>query len=196
MKHTKFAIGLIATALLVAGCGTAKPTANQTSNQTTSPKSTTKQTVIRQGNNMLVGAGSYAGQANLKKYESTAKQSPQNAQAQINAGISAYDNGQYQTAVAYYKKAIQLDPKNAIPYNNLGNTYLRGLKQPKNALPYYQKATQVQPSYAYGWYNLALCQEQLGDNTAAKATFQSALKVVPKSDPLYSVMQKAMAQVK
>lgn len=194
MKWATWSTSMLVLTFFAVGCGTANQTQNQIANQTSAAKSQT-QNVVRQGNNMLVGAGNYAGQANLHRYETAARNAPGNAQDQINAGISAYDNGKYQTAITYYKKAIQLAPKNAIAYNNLGNAYFRGLKQPKSALPYYQKATQVQPSYAYGWYNLALCQEQLGQKAAARSTLQTALKAVAKTDKLYPTLQTALKNV-
>ncbi|PWI57310.1 tetratricopeptide repeat protein [Sulfoacidibacillus thermotolerans] len=186
------AVGLI-TALTLSGCGT-------------SPSTTAASAPAKQQNNVVVhnstggeslveGGAPYSGAAKLKQFETTAKNQPQNEQAQINAAISANINGKPQLAIQYYQKAIQIAPKDAIPYNNIGNIYYRTLNQPQKALPYYVKATQVNPSYAYGWWNLALCQGQLKDVNAEKQTLTQALKVIPPSNSLYSVLKQLQATV-
>ncbi len=141
---------------------------------------------------MIVGGDAYQGKDKLAKLEQDAAAHPSDAKAQIQAGISAYVNGDMQKAITYYHKAIADDPKNALPYNNLGNVYFRGLKQPKEALQYYQKATQVDPTYAFGWWNLALCEIDLGDKSAAKTALQQGLSKVPKDDPHYKNLQDTL----
>lgn len=178
--------------MLATGCGNSATTspaniANQTSSVNVTGKTPSVSTNGHGG--LIVGGEAYQGQENLAKYEKDADAHPSDANAQIQAAISAYVNGDMQKAISYYKKAISDDPKNPVPYNNLGNVYFRGLKQPKEALPYYQKATQVDPSYAYGWLNLGLCQLQLGDKSAAKAAFQQGLSKTSKNDPLYKAFQ-------
>lgn len=177
---------------MATGCGESNTTvpANIT-NQTTSANVAGKAPSVSSNGHggLIVGGEAYGGQDNLAKYEKAADAHPSDAHAQIQAGISAYVNGDMQKAIRYYKKAISDDPKNVIPYNNLGNVYYRGLKQPKEALQYYQKATQVDPSYGFGWLNLGLCELDLGDKSAAKAAFQQGLSKVSKSDPLYKSFQ-------
>ena len=192
-------IGMIALAIAAAatfaGCGTANPDpSNNTGNTTAKAPSNT---VIQKGPNgqqtMIEGGTPYAGKAKLQQYEKTAKASPKNANAQMQAGISAFVNGDYTTAISYYKKVIAIDPKNGTAYNNIGNVYLRRLNQPKTAVTYYKKATEVQPTYGYGWLNLALCEKQLGDTAAAKAAVSQGLKVVPKTDPVYKDLPNVLS---
>ncbi|MCI0183449.1 hypothetical protein MM817_01726 [Acidibacillus sp. S0AB] len=194
------AAGLI-TAMSLTGCGTT--TTTSTSPTTTVPSTTNSNkpqnnVVVKNPNgteSVIVGGSTYKGAAKLKHFESLAQSQPTNEQAQINAALSANVNSHPHLAISYYEKAIKIAPTDAIPYNNIGNIYLRTLGQPQKALPYYQKATQVNPTYAYGWWNLALCQGQLKNITAEKQTLQQALKTIPKSDPLYSTIKQLQTSV-
>lgn len=190
-------VGLIGLAIVAAatfaGCGTAKTAPSNNTSNTTAPSGTITQKGPNGQQTMIEGATPYAGKAKLQQFEAQAKKSPKDANAQMQAGISAFINGDYTTAISYYKKAISINPKDGVAYNNIGNVYLRRLNQPKQALTYYQKATQVQPTYGYGWLNLAITQQQLGDKATAQATVKQALKVVPKSDPVYSDLPKLLS---
>jgi tetratricopeptide (TPR) repeat protein len=189
------------TIALLAGCGTTSgnntntATSNTTASNATSSNTVTK-TTPSGGKVMIVGGQSYSGSANLKKYEDTAKNKPDNADAQIQAGVSAHVNGQDDLAIGYYQKAIKLDPKSGVAYNNIGNIYFRVKNDAKQAVTYYQKATEVQPTYLYGWWNLALAQQKLGQNTAAKGTLQQGMKAVPTSDPNYKNLQNMLKTMK
>lgn len=173
----------------MAGCGTHSGTTNTNSSQPPAAARTVHKT-------MIVGGTPYQGKDNLAKFVKAAAQNPSSVSAQVSAGISSFDNMDYQAAVSYYKKAIQISPKDVIPYNNLGNTYLRGLNQPAQALTYYQKATQVNPSYGFGWLNLAICQAALGNTAASKATAQLGLTKVSKKDKAYIGLQYLVKNTK
>lgn len=138
----------------------------------------------------------YSGADNLKKFAGLAAQNVKDYQAQINAGMSAYTNQDYTKAIEYYNKAIALNSSNAVAYNNIGNVYYRGLKDPKTALQYYVKATKIQPSYNYSWLNMALCQKDLKDIAGAKATVTQGLKVLGTGDPLYKSLTQLQSQLK
>ena len=189
MKKSTVAMGVVALLTAFAtGCG-ATNSVNQTTNTTAAKTVSNQTTQTSSQKTMIVGGQSYAGKEKLASLEKTANQNPKDAKAQIQAGISAYVNQDFQASMAYYKKAIAADPSNVVAYNNLGNVYFRGLKQPKNALAYYQKATEVNKTYAYGWWNLALCQQALGDKAGALTTVKQGLSSVSKSDPNYKNLQ-------
>ncbi|SHJ89065.1 TPR repeat-containing protein [Alicyclobacillus tolerans] len=192
MKKLLLSLTTVATLGLVAGCGTVNQTANQAAKQV---QKTANQAIKTPGG-VMVGATAYYGAANLKKFENAAKAQPKSEKAQMDAGISAFDNQQFEKAITYYQKAAQLNPKDPIPLNNIGNVYFRGLKQPSQALAYYKKATQIGPTYGVAWLNLYLVQIQLNQKQAAKQTLQQALKVVPKSNAYYSDLQKDLNSLK
>ena len=58
-------------------------------------------------------------------------------------------------AIAAYRKAIELDPKNGLPYNNLGNA-LRAEGKLDEAIAAHRRAIEFDPKDATGGYPLAL----------------------------------------
>ena len=181
-KNITLAISILGLSIVLAGCGT-----------TAQPKATQPKTTTNTSANQALDPSQYQ---DIGKLESLAKANPQDAKAQMNAGISAYAFKDYTKAIDYYNNVIKINPKNGIAYNNIGNTYFRGLKKPQDALSYYEKATDVEPSYNYGWLNLALCQQNLGDAAGAKATIAQSLKVLAANDPLVSDLKKLQNQIK
>jgi Tfp pilus assembly protein PilF len=184
-KNITLAVSILGLSLVLAGCGT------PTQPKITKPNATPNTSV-----NQTLNDSQYSGTQNLDKLEGFAKANPSDAIAQMNAGISAYSNKDYTKAIDYYNNAIKINPKYGIAYNNIGNAYFRGLNKPKDALPYYEKATQVEPDYNYGWFNLALCQQKLGDTAGAKSTITQALKVLNTNDPVVVSLKKLLEQLK
>ena len=112
----------------------------------------------------------------LLRNEQKAIEEPNNYQDQISAAISYHLQGNDKEAIAYYKKAIQINPDSGKPYNNIGNIYLRFLHEPQVAISYYEKAIKVQPGDGYGWLNLAMAQKQVENVAGAKWAVQNGLK--------------------
>lgn len=176
--------------VIVSGCGV-KPSSPSPSSNQIKKDTQSGQNMINPADNKL-----YGGADNYKKLEGLAAQNPKDDTAQISAGMSAYSNQDYDKAIEYYKKAIATNPNSGIAYNNIGNAYFRGKKDPKTALQYYVKATEVQPSYNYSWLNLALCQKALGDISGAKETASKGLKVLNSGDPLNQALSQLLTQLK
>ncbi|GMA63469.1 tetratricopeptide repeat protein [Alicyclobacillus fastidiosus] len=202
-KSMMSTIGVSALALLVlTGCGAGtNNTSNtagtsNTANASGAASTTTTKNTSGGGKTVIVGGQQYQGSANLKKYQAAAKSKPNSAQAQLNAGVASHVNGDDAAAIAYYKKAIALDPKSAIAYNNIGNIYLRDKKDVKTAIGYYQQATKADPTYGYGWWNLAIAESQAGNNQAAQQAVTSGLKSVKTSDPVYKSLQAMQKELK
>ncbi|MCL6443194.1 MAG: tetratricopeptide repeat protein [Alicyclobacillus sp.] len=197
MPYVKRTIALIIAGSIVlsTGCGS-----QSTPKGTSDPKGPTmpaakSDVVVKQkgvGTTVIVGAKSLLGETNLKKFKAAAERHPRNYNAQITAAHSAYVNGKYMTAIDYYRRALAVQPRSAEAYDGIGNVYFRRLNQPKEALVYYKETTQVNPLYAYGWINLALCEEALGNQKAARAAVQNGLHHVPRTDPLYPYLGKLL----
>lgn len=194
-KRLMTSIGVAALAVVVlTGCGsggsqTAKNNPSSSSNSSASQSITTKNGTI------ITNGKPYHGAAILKKYQAAAKKKPNDFKAQMNAAIASHVNGDDAAAIKYYEAASKINPKSAVPHNNIGNIYLRDKKEPKKALPYYQKATKVDSTYGFGWYNLAITENDLGHTAAAKHALANGLKDVKKSDPAYSGMQTLQKQL-
>ena len=62
------------------------------------------------------------------------------------------EKGQYDEAIPILRKAIDLDPKNAIAHNNLGYVNQKG--QYEEAIPILRKAIELDPKHANAHNNL------------------------------------------
>ena len=97
-------------------------------------------------------------------------------------GLAAYEDGNYDEAIEYYTKAIELEPKNAIAYNYRGLAYFQtGLwfvnREPfYKAIPDYTKAIELNPKYVDAYYNRGVAYNQL---------FHCYSKVFPDEDLLW-----------
>ena len=80
-------------------------------------------------------------------------------------GSSAYDNGDYDKALADFNQAIQLDPTYVFAYNNCGNVYLHKGDYDK-AIADYDKAIQLDPKYAGAYDNRVKAYKVKGEKGA------------------------------
>ncbi|MBX5468022.1 MAG: tetratricopeptide repeat protein [Firmicutes bacterium] len=136
---------------------------------------------------VIVGAAQWK---DLPKFQAAVKANPNSATAWSNLAHSEFVNNNPAQALQAYLKAAQLDPKDGILDNDIGNLYNYTFKEPQKALPYYQEAVKKSPSYDYGWYNLILLEKNLGNTAAVKQYQAEALKAVPPSDKLYKYLQQ------
>jgi tetratricopeptide (TPR) repeat protein len=127
----------------------------------------------------------FRGAANLRRWTSLARSHPRSAQAQVNAGIAAYQNGLAQQAIAWYRRALSIDPKDGAAAADIGNVYRNLLHDPARARAAYEQAVRIDPGYAYGWYDLLVLEvEEIGhlrgdSREAALATARLALRRLP-----------------
>jgi tetratricopeptide (TPR) repeat protein len=82
-------------------------------------------------------------------------------------------------AIAEYKKAIELDPKNAPAHNNLGNA-LRQKGRLDEAIAEYHKAIRLDPKFALAHDNVGIALTDKGRVDDAIAEFQKAIELDPK----------------
>ena len=86
----------------------------------------------------------------------------------------------YDEAIACFRKAIELDPKDAMAHNNLGDA-LRQKGQVDEAIACYRKAIELDPKYAAAHCNLGtICSIPSGDYEAAIACYRKAIELDPK----------------
>ncbi|KKU35074.1 MAG: designed protein CTPR3, partial [Candidatus Azambacteria bacterium GW2011_GWB1_46_27] len=70
-----------------------------------------------------------------------------------NLGMAYADKGERENAEITYKKAIILDPSNAVAYHNLGNTY-RETGRKDAAMENWQIAIKLDPKFVFSWFCL------------------------------------------
>ena len=111
------------------------------------------------------------------------------AEAYVYRGISAYDRGDLDQAIANYDQAIALDPQFAIAYNNRGNAYYyKGdLDQ---AIADCDQAIALDPQYAAAYNNRGLAYYDQGNLDQAIADFERALDLALSPDLKQYVEEK------
>jgi len=81
--------------------------------------------------------------------------------------------GQYELAVADYKKALEVKPDFYIAWNNLGLTYM-GMKEYEQAIGSLNKALELNPNFAMSYYNRGLVYDRLDEKDKAADDFHKA----------------------
>ncbi|MCA9244608.1 MAG: tetratricopeptide repeat protein [Phycisphaerales bacterium] len=81
--------------------------------------------------------------------------------AWFDRGVGAEEDGEIESAVDYYTRAVGMDEAYAEAWFNLGAA-LRELGRVPEAVGAYEKAVEADPAMAEAWYNLADAREQVG----------------------------------
>lgn len=90
-----------------------------------------------------------------------------------------YKEKKYEEALAKFKEAAELDPKNALFANNTGFAFYR-LQKYAEAAEWYQKAITIDPSRAIAYVNLGDADLKLQKKDEAKQAFEKYLQLLPK----------------
>lgn len=87
--------------------------------------------------------------------------------------IALQQQGEIEPAITAYRQALQLDPKNAIAYNNMANLLaIHG--QATEAISVYQQAIRLNPKNASAYYNLGVTLYNQGDIKKASRILKRA----------------------
>ena len=88
------------------------------------------------------------------------------------------EDGQYQSAIEAYDKAIGIDPDCARAWNSRGIALGR-LSQYEAEITAYNRALEIQPDDSETWSNRGMALYQVGKNKAAIESFDRALAIKP-----------------
>ncbi len=94
---------------------------------------------------------------------------------------------QYESAIASYQQAIDLDPKFAHPHNGLGNVY-KAQEKYELAIKSYEQAINLDPQKALYHNNLAEAYFLQGQYELAFANTEQAINLDPKDPSYYNVL--------
>jgi tetratricopeptide (TPR) repeat protein len=97
------------------------------------------------------------------------------ADSEFNAGEAAYNNGELDTAIAHFTKAIQLKPDDAFAYGNRGSAYDHKGHYDQ-AIADYSKAIELKPDDAIAYGSRGLTYEELGRSRALSGKTVEASK--------------------
>ncbi|MBF0569158.1 MAG: tetratricopeptide repeat protein [Candidatus Omnitrophica bacterium] len=90
-------------------------------------------------------------------------------------------DGEFEKAIEFFKKAIEIDPRFAPAYNSLGlihQTWEQG--SIKESLRYFKLATDVDSNSVESWNNLARAYYSQGSFVLSEKTFGHSLKLRPE----------------
>lgn len=128
----------------------------------------------------------------LKTFQEILKKNPNDYETLVHLGNLYYDIGQYDKAIPYYEKAVEIKKdKNVI--TDLG-TCLRETGNAKDAVKYYEEALKIDASHWRAIYNIIIVSiKDLKDKEKALFYFEKLKKINPPEinlDSLYNEIQK------
>lgn len=100
---------------------------------------------------------------------------------------------QTDSAEEYYKKALEINPKNTEALNNLGKIYL-DQNDLDDAISNFRESIRLNPKNSTYYINLAEALIEKGDFEQATKDLTLALNLFPKNDSLYNFLGKAYEQ--
>ncbi|MFH0775119.1 MAG: tetratricopeptide repeat protein [bacterium] len=107
------------------------------------------------------------------------------AEKYYNLGCGYQDKSDYDNAIYYYNKAIELNPRLAEAYYNRGNAYTnKGLYD--QAISDFTKALEINPRDAKAYYNRGNAYDKKGDSDQAIANYTKALEINPRDAEAYN----------
>ena len=109
----------------------------------------------------------------------TSAQTSTEAVKLINTANRQVEAGKTEEAISLYKKAIALEPRNALVYFNLGTAYSMGKQDYKQGRVCFQKAVEINPQFAKAWHNLGLALRNLNDLNGSEQALKKAVLLEP-----------------
>jgi Flp pilus assembly protein TadD len=165
-----FGLVVLFTALALAACGTATPTAEAPS----------LEEHFDQGNT-FAQAGDF--EKAIAEYQAVLELAPDNVSALANLGVAYYSTGKLDEAVTQYEKALELEPGDADIRSNLGAAYVQ-LGQLDQALDEYQQAVGINPDLAEAQFGLGVVYLQTGKTDEAIQAFEAFQKLDSGKDQI------------
>ena len=86
----------------------------------------------------------------------------------------------YESAIAEYARAIEINPKDVNAHNNLGNIYIEKGDY-ESAIAEYARAIEINPEYALAHNNRGIVKMKTQDYKGAKDDFRAALMLIGKT---------------
>ena len=132
---------------------------------------------------MLLQQKSYPLEHALKAYELYLAQQPDSANTAFNSAWYLTRDGQFETAIQMYRRAIELgveQPEEA--HLNIANIFMDHLRDDDEAREELQQALAKNPRYVGAHHNLGNLAEQLGDRDRASAHFEKCLEIDPGNE--------------
>ena len=101
------------------------------------------------------------------------------AERSFQKGLQCEQAGAVKDAIAAYETAVQLDPKSAGAWVNLGTIYFNA-RQFSKAEAHYRRALEADPSYALAHFNIGNLYDERGDYDRALQHYKHAVELHPQ----------------
>jgi protein O-GlcNAc transferase len=106
------------------------------------------------------------------------RQQPRTAEEYGLRARTLHDQGKLEESASWYRAATNLDPKNSVLHNDLGNVLAEQGKL-ADAMTCYQKALQIWPDYVEAHNNLANLHQMTGNYEEAATEYEKAIHLRP-----------------
>jgi tetratricopeptide (TPR) repeat protein len=110
--------------------------------------------------------------------------SPNKARPHVNLGSLYMDRAQWDKALPYFSKAIEINPGFFDAYNNRAAAWFN-MQQWINSIADYSKAIEIKPESAKPYYNRAIAYNNLGQVDKALADFNRSIELDAQNAPAY-----------
>ena len=117
------------------------------------------------------------------------------AQEQVTKGDNFLKQKQWEDAIIAYTKAIEIDPNNAVAYNQRGLAYMYQVKPVDKMLEDFNKAIELDSRFAMAYYNRGTVYDSKGDYDKAIADFTRVIELSPKFTEAYALRGFAYNQL-
>jgi tetratricopeptide (TPR) repeat protein len=94
-------------------------------------------------------------------------------------GDAKINLGDYKEAIAFYTKAIEINPKSTVAYNNRGYAKIR-LRNYKEAIADYTKAIEINPYYSSAYFNRGVARKYIRDWVGAISDYTKSIELNPQ----------------
>lgn len=111
-------------------------------------------------------------------------------------GVIDGQEGDFDRAIEWITKAVELNQEFIDAWYNLGNAYYMGKKDFENAYNCWQKALELKPDHIDVLYNLGDAYKELGRNDEAIECYKQLLKIEPKDHEAWNNLAVAYLQKK
>lgn len=135
-------------------------------------------TSLQQAYEWLQAADAAQVERAIRFLESLLIAEPTNGWVHMGLGIGCARQGRLEVALQHMQQAVQVAPKLAPAWVNLGNLH-RQRKELKEARHAYERAIGLQSGYAEAHYNLAVVLDELGQQAKAVESVRRALMFKP-----------------
>jgi tetratricopeptide (TPR) repeat protein len=133
-------------------------------------------------------------QQKLPELKKAVDDEPKNAEARKTYAVALYATADLDGARDQYEEASKLNDKDAVTFNNLGNTY-RDLQQTDKAISAYKKAIELNPKAINSYSNLGNVQLYSKNKSQdAIVTYNAGLKQLPDNIQLLQLLAVAYEQ--